>query len=386
MISENIDLNDNTASVSTAYQRIFGSISWSDAQHILAVVKEDDVKRVLQKPSQLTPEDFLKLLSPVAGKYLETMATMSASITRKRFGNTMQLYAPMYLSNECQNICTYCGFSMTNKMPRKTLSDAEILQEAHALKSMGFEHVLLVTGEATKTVGTDYIQHAIQLLKPHFAQISIEIQPLEQLEYQMLREEGLHAVLVYQETYRSETYKQYHPKGKKSNYAYRLDTPDRLGRAGVHKIGLGALLGLEDWRIDSFFTAMHLDYLQKKYWQTRFSVSFPRMRPFEGGAFEVYPMSEKELLQLICAWRIFREDIELSLSTRERAYFRDHVCTLGITSMSAGSRTEPGGYSQPEQALEQFEIDDNRSPEQIASMLTQNKMDVIWKDWDPVLH
>lgn len=361
-------------------------MTWSEAQDILAAVQEADVKRVLQKTSQLTPEDFLTLLSPVAAKHLETMAAMSAAITRKRFGHTMQLYAPMYLSNECQNICTYCGFSMTNKMPRKTLSDAEILSEAEALKAMGFEHILLVTGEATKTVGTDYIRHAIRLLKPHFAQISIEIQPLDEQEYSLLRAEGLHAVLVYQETYRSETYKQYHPKGRKSNYEYRLDTPDRLGRAGVHKIGLGALLGLEDWRIDSFFTAMHLDYLQRKYWQTRFSISFPRMRPFEGGEFEVYPMTEKDLLQLICAWRIFREDIELSLSTRERAYFRDHVCSLGITTMSAGSRTEPGGYSQPEQALEQFEIDDNRSPEQIAHMLSEKKMDIVWKDWDPVLH
>lgn len=366
-------------------ERIFRGMEWDAVSERIHSVHNQDVKRVLGQIKPLTPDDFLVLVSPVAAPYLEQMVAKSAALTRKRFGNTMQLYAPLYLSNECQNICTYCGFSMTNQMPRKTLTDAEIIQEAEALKKLGFEHILLVTGEANKTVGVEYISHAIDLLKPNFAQISIEVQPLEESEYRLLHEKGLHAVLVYQETYRKETYRQYHPKGKKANYEYRLDTPDRLGRAGIHKIGLGVLLGLEDWRVDSVFAAMHLDYLQRKYWQTRYSISFPRMRPFEGGEFEVFPMSERELLQLISAWRLFREDVELSLSTRERAYFRNHACKLGITSMSAGSRTEPGGYSQPDVALEQFEIDDNRSPKEIAEMLRSQQMDVIWKDWDPYL-
>lgn len=359
--------------------------SWEDILDHVYQASDADVQAVLRKKGRLILADFAVLLSPAAGTYLEQMAQRSAQMTRKRFGNTMQLYAPLYLSNECQNICTYCGFSVTNQIPRKTLSDTELLAEAKVLNSMGFQHVLLVTGEANKTVGLSYIRNAIRLLKPYFAQISIEVQPLDEEEYRVLIEEGLYAVLVYQETYRRETYKQYHPKGKKSNFDYRLETPDRLGRAGVHKIGLGALLGLEDWRVDSFFTAMHLEYLQKAYWQTKFSVSFPRMRPFEGGEFEVFPMKERELLQLICAWRIFREDVELSLSTRERAGFRDAVCRLGITSMSAGSSTEPGGYSQPDSALEQFEIDDNRSPEEVAAMLRSQGMDVVWKDWDAVI-
>jgi 2-iminoacetate synthase len=359
--------------------------AWDEVSDLIQRTTPQQVRKVLSQTTALALADFAALISPAATSFLEEMAVRSAAITRRRFGHTMQLYAPLYLSNECQNICTYCGFSLTNTMPRKTLTEQEIIQEAEVLKQMGFQHVLLVTGEANRTVGVDYIRKAIRLLKPIFAQISIEVQPLEEIEYRSLIAEGLYAVLVYQETYRRETYRQYHPKGKKSNFEYRLDTPDRLGRAGVHKIGLGALLGLEDWRVDSFYTALHLDYLQKQYWQTRYSISFPRMRPFEGGAFEVFPVSERALLQLICAWRMFKEDVELSLSTRERATFRDAVCKLGITSMSAGSRTEPGGYSQPEAALEQFEIDDNRSPLMVAQMLQARQMDVVWKDWDAVI-
>lgn len=370
---------------SAGFLEVFNTVSWDQVSGQLYAATTADVQRVLSQRQRLSPSDFAVLLSPAAAPMLEQMAHRSVQLTRKRFGNTMQLFAPLYLSNECQNICTYCGFSLTNQMPRKTLSDAEIIQEARVLQTKGFKHILLVTGEAQRTVGTAYILNAIRLLRPYFAQISMEVQPLEEEEYRQLKAAGLYAVLVYQETYRRDTYKQYHPKGKKANFEYRLDTPDRLGRAGMHKIGIGALLGLEDWRVDSFFTALHLAYLQKHYWQTRFSVSFPRMRPFEGGEFEVFPMSERELLQLICAWRIFREDVELSLSTRERAAFRDDACKLGVTSMSAESSTEPGGYSQPEAALEQFSIDDSRSAAVIASMLQAKGMDVVWKDWDVVL-
>jgi len=372
--------------MTSSFLQMYASIpSWEDIKVRIYSASDADVHAVLKKQGRLQISDFAVLLSPAAAPYLEQMAQRSALLTRKRFGNTMQLYAPLYLSNECQNICTYCGFSVTNQIPRKTLTDTELLSEAKVLNSLGFQHILLVTGEANKTVGVSYIRNAIRLLQPYFAQISIEVQPLEEEEYLELKEEGLYAVLVYQETYRRDTYKQYHPKGKKSNFDYRLDTPDRLGRAGVHKIGLGALLGLEDWRVDSFFTAAHLEYLKRAYWQTKFSVSFPRMRPFEGGEFEVFPMTERELLQLICAWRLFREDVELSLSTRERAAFRDAVCRLGITSMSAGSSTEPGGYSEPESALEQFEIDDSRSPAEVANMLRSQGMDVVWKDWDAAI-
>lgn len=329
----------------------------------------------------------MALVSPAAASHLEAMAQQSRQLTQKRFGKTIQLYAPLYLSNECQNICTYCAFSLDNRIARRTLSGAEILQEAAALKQMGFDHVLLVTGEAGRTVGTDYLQQAIRLLRPHFSSISMEVQPLSREDYERLRPEGLNAVLVYQETYRRETYRNYHTKGKKANFDYRLDTPDRLGMAGIHKIGLGTLIGLEDWRTEAFFTALHLQYLEKTYWRTRYSVSFPRLRPIEQAGqanlkdFDYY-MSDRELVQLICAYRLLSSELEISLSTREEERFRDHIIPLGITSMSAGSRTNPGGYAVAPQSLEQFEISDERSPAAIAALIKDKGYDPVWKDWD----
>ncbi len=334
--------------------------------------------------TQYPAKHFSTLISPAAAPFLEEMMQLSQRITQERFGKNMQLFIPMYLSNECQNICTYCGFSFTNKIPRKTLTDAEILAEIEIIKSYGNDNILLVTGEHDKLVGIDYLVHAVELVKQHFSQVSIEVQPLEQHEYELLQHAGVYAVLVYQESYHKETYKTYHPKGKKSNFEYRLETPDRLGNAGIHKIGLGVLLGLEDWRTDSYFNALHLDYLQKTYWQTKYSISFPRIRPHEGEFMPKSVLSEKELLQLICAYRICFPDVELSLSSRERAAFRDVVFPYGITSMSAGSKTEPGGYSDSE-ALKQFEIHDDRSPEAVAAMIRSKQYEPVWKDWDAVL-
>lgn len=193
---------------------------------------------------------------------------------------------------------------------------------------------------------------------------------------------GLHTVLVYQETYHEEDYRKHHPKGKKSRFSYRLETPDRLGAAGIHKIGLGVLIGLEDWRTDSFFTALHLDYLQRTYWQTKYSISFPRLRPFSGGLTPKVEMKDRELVQLICAYRLFNEDIDLSLSTRESEKFRDHLVQLGITTMSAGSKTNPGGYAVDTESLEQFEISDERAPDEIAAMIRRQGYEPVWKDWD----
>lgn len=294
------------------------------------------------------------------------------------------MYAPLYLSNECQNICTYCGFSLDNKIRRKTLSNTEIIIEAMALKTMGVNHILLVSGEANKTVGIEYFLNAIKLLRPYFANISIEVQPLSQEEYQSLHDAGVHSVLVYQETYHEAVYKEYHPKGKKSNFDFRLDTPDRIGLAGLHKIGLGVLLGLEDWRVDSFFNALHIDYLQKQYWQTKFSVSFPRLRPAEGIIEPNFIMSDRDLLQLICAYRIWNEDLEISVSTRENENFRNHVIPLGVTTMSAASKTNPGGYAVDPQSLEQFETSDERSMEEVKNIIRNSGYDPVMKDWDKV--
>ncbi len=228
-----------------SFKDFFEKYQWDEVKTKLEKVTLTDVEKSLQKNNK-TIDDFLNFLSPVAAQKLEAMAKMTQQLTQKRFGKTIQLYAPLYLSNECQNICTYCGFSLDNSIKRKTLSDTEILIEASVLKSMGVNHVLLVSGEANKTVGIDYFLNVIQLLKPHFANISIEVQPLSEEEYRRLHEAGVHTVLVYQETYHQEVYKEYHPKGKKSNFEFRLETPDRIGKAGVHKTGLGVLLGLED--------------------------------------------------------------------------------------------------------------------------------------------
>ena len=363
------------------FKTLFDTYNWSETLNSIYNKSNKDVELALLKDN-LDLEDFKALLSPAAKPYLEQMAQKSHALTKKRFGNTIQMYAPMYLSNECQNICTYCGFSMTNKIPRRTLTDVEILKEVAFLKKKGYDHILLVTGEANKTVGVDYVKNAIQLIRSKFSNITIEIQPLNKEDYILLKENGLYAVLVYQETYHREEYKKHHPKGKKSNFDYRLDTPDRLGKAGVHKIGLGALFGLEDWRADSFFTALHLKYLQKTYWKTKYSISFPRLRPHSGGLEPKVEMTDKDLVQTICAFRLFDEDVELSMSTRESEIFRNHIVKLGITSISAESKTNPGGYSVEPQSLEQFEISDERSTEDVVKMLKNNGLEVVWKDWE----
>lgn len=368
----------------TTFKHIFDAHDWDEIKSSIYRKTARDVEAALQK-AERNLEDFKALISPAATPYLEEMARLSREATLKRFGNTMQLYAPLYLSNECQNICTYCGFSYDNKLRRKTLNSVEIVKEMDALKKLGFEHVLLVTGEANQTVGMDYFRKALKIVRPHFANVSMEVQPLEGEDYSELSQIGVHAVLVYQETYHKEDYKKHHPKGKKSNFYYRLETPDRLGQAGIHKIGLGALIGLEDWRVDSFFTALHLNYLERTYWKTKYSISFPRLRPFSGGLSPKVEMSDRELVQLICAYRLFDEEVELSLSTRESERFRDNVLRLGITSMSAGSKTNPGGYAVEPQSLEQFEISDERSPAEVAEMIRRQGYEPVWKDWDVVL-
>ena len=365
------------------FKHIFDTYSWEEQQASIYSKVGVDVERALSSKKR-TLEDFKALLSPAAIPYLERMATLSHELTTKRFGKTIQMYAPMYLSNECNNICTYCGFSLDNKVKRKTLTDLEILKEVAFIKQQGFNHILLVTGESNHTVHVPYFKQAIALIKSTFANISIEVQPLETSEYWELHAAGVYSVLVYQETYHQQIYKNYHPKGKKSNFGYRLETPDRVGISGIHKIGLGVLLGLEDWRTDSFFCALHLDYLQKTYWQTKYSISFPRMRPAEGIIEPNVIVSDKELVQLICAYRLFSEDVELSISTRESEYLRNHVIPLGVTSMSAGSKTNPGGYVVEPGSLEQFEISDERSPKAIAHLIRSKGYEPVWKDWDPV--
>jgi 2-iminoacetate synthase len=367
-----------------SFKDIFAQYKWEDIKDFIYSTKPHQVKEVLQK-NELTPNDFAILISPAAKTFLPQMIQKSQYLTRQRFGKNIWLFAPLYLSNECKNICTYCGFSFNNKIPRKTLNDNEIRQEAEFLKKKGFEHVLIVTGEDNQNVHVDYLSNAIDILKNYFSNISIEVQPLEYEEYQLLAQKNIYAVLVYQETYNINNYKQYHPKGKKNNFYYRLETPDRIGKAEIHKIGLGVLLGLEDWRVDSFFTALHLNYLQKKYWKSRFSISFPRIRPAIGAIQENIHIQDEELKQLVCAYRIFNPDVELSLSTRERAEFRDELVDIGFTTMSAESKTNPGGYTIEPTSLEQFEIDDHRSLEEIIQVLKNKGLEAVFKDWEYAL-
>lgn len=367
-----------------SFTAVFRKHNWDDVKAGIYAKTTDDVRAALQKKTR-DVEDFKALISPAAMPLLADIASLSQRLTMQRFGKTMQLYVPLYLSNECQNICTYCGFSYDNKIRRKTLTGAEILREVAAIREMGYEHVLLVTGEAQQTVGVPYFSQVLDIIRPHFAHISMEVQPMDREDYEQLIPKGLNTVLVYQETYHEADYKKHHPKGRKSNFDYRLETPDRLGQAGIHKMGLGVLLGLEDWRTDSFFTALHLAYLEKTYWQTRYSISFPRLRPFSGGLAPKVDMSDRELVQLICAYRLCFETVELSISTRESEWFRDHIIHLGITAMSAGSKTNPGGYVVDQQSLEQFEISDERSAQEIAAMLRRQHYEPVWKDWDMVL-
>lgn len=363
-----------------SFYEIYKNYDWEDIRQQIDATTPQDVATSLAK-SKRDLRDFLHFLSPAARPFLEDMAQLSQQLTHKRFGKTIQLYTPMYLSNECHNICTYCGFSIDNKIRRKTLTATEIEQEIQLLKHQGYDHILLVTGEANHTVHLPYFEQAIKQIRAHFSTISIEVQPLEKDEYVVLAQLGVYAVLVYQETYHEAVYKHYHPKGKKSNFRYRLETPDRIGQAGVHKIGLGVLLGLEDWRVDSFFTALHLDYLQKTYWKTKYSISFPRLRPAEGNVEPNFCMEDIDLLQLMFAYRIWNEDVELSISTREREHFRNHVIGLGVTSMSAGSKTNPGGYSVDQDSLAQFEICDNRSTAAIYQLIQSKGYEPVWTDW-----
>ena len=367
-----------------SFKEVFSKLNWDEVKSSIYSKTTADVEFALSK-SKRNLEDFKALISPAAEAYVEQMAIISQQLTKKRFGKTIQMYIPLYLSNECQNICTYCGFSLDIDIPRKTLSDAEILAEVAIIKSLGYDHVLLVTGEANKKVGLDYFKNALRLLKPHFSHIAIEVQPMDQSDYEALIPAGLNTVLVYQETYHQEDYKKHHPKGKKSNFDYRVETHDRLGNAGIYKMGLGVLIGLEDWRTDSFFCAAHLDYLEKRYWRSKYSISFPRLRPCASGIELKAVMTDRQMVQLICAYRIFNEEVELSLSTRESEVFRDNVIKLGITSVSADSKTDPGGYANPDKNLKQFEIDDSRSTSEIVRIIQSQGYEPVFKDWDAIL-
>lgn len=366
-----------------SFRQIFEKLDWDDVALSIASKSAADVERALAK-ERIDLEDFKALLSASAEPYLEQLAQKSFSMTRQRFGHNVSLYIPLYLSNLCANACTYCGFSMENRIKRRTLDTREIEAEVAAIKQMKFDSVLLVTGEHETKVGMNYFRQMLPVIKPKFSYLAMEVQPLDLGNYQELKTLGLDAVMVYQETYHPRTYAKHHLRGNKQDFYYRLETPDRVAQAGIDKIGIGALIGLEDWRTDCFFTAAHLRYLEKQYWQTRYSISFPRLRPCAGALQPKSVMTDKQLVQLICAFRLLSPEVELSLSTREQASFRDNVIPLGITHISAASKTQPGGYANDEVELEQFEISDERSAQQVEQALKVRGYEPVWTDWNPV--
>lgn len=356
--------------------------SWEDTTRQIKSKTAADVEQALGK-SHLDIGDFMALISPAATRYLEPMAELSRKYTLQRFGKTVSMYIPLYITNSCTNFCVYCGFNHNNPIKRVILTEEEILNELHAIKKLGnFENLLIVTGENPRDAGVDYLEKALRLARPLFANLSIEVMPLKAEEYERLTHSGLHGVVCFQETYNRVRYNVYHPKGMKSKFEWRVNGFDRMGQANVHKIGLGVLIGLEDWRTDVTMMARHLRYLQKNYWQTRYSVNFPRMRPSEGHFQPNVVMNDRELAQLIFAFRIFDHDVDISISTRENATFRKHIIPLGATSVSAGSKTEPGGYFTYPQALEQFHISDERTPAEVAAEIQQLGYEPVWKDWD----
>lgn len=358
-------------------------ISWDEVSKEIYAKTDADVRRALQKES-CDVNDFMALISPAAEPYLEQMAFLSRHYTEERFGKTISLFIPLYLTNSCANSCVYCGFHVTNPMPRTILTIEQIEDEFKAIKELGpFENILLVTGENPVKAGVPYLAKALDLAKRYFDNLKIEVMPLKSEEYAELIKHGLNGVICFQETYNRSRYNIYHPRGMKADFEWRLNGFDRMGQAGVHSIGMGVLIGLEDWRTDVMMMAYHLRYLQRKYWRTKYSVNFPRMRPAENGGFQPnVVMSDKELAQLTFAMRIFDHDVDISFSTRETPYIRDNMATLGVTTMSAESKTEPGGYYTYPDALKQFDVDDARSAKEIFQRLKELGREPVWKDWD----
>lgn len=364
---------------------IIRNIDWNETTERIMSKTDADVKRALTK-QHCDIDDFMAMVSPVAEKYLESMALLSRKYTRERFGKTINMFIPIYITNSCTNSCVYCGFHVQNKMARTILTDDEIVREYEAIKRLGpFDNLLIVTGENPAKAGVDYITRALDLAKPYFNNLQIEVMPLKTEDYAHLCQHGLNGVVCFQETYNEKRYKVYHPRGMKSNYEWRLNGYDRMGMAGVHKIGMGVLIGLEDWRTDVTMMAYHLRYLEKKYWRTQYSVNFPRMRKAENGGFQPNViMNDRELAQLTFAMRIFDHDVDISYSTRESADIRNNMATLGVTTMSAESATDPGGYACYPNSLEQFEVSDKRKASEVERDLRAIGIEPVWKNWDKV--
>ena len=341
------------------------------------------VERALAtSPLERTLDDYAALLSPAAAHRLEEMARASQALTVARFGRTMRMYAPLYLSNECLTTCSYCGFARELPIARKTLTRDESLEEARHLFRQGFRSILLLTGEHERLTGVEFLEDRLRLLSREVPQLSIEVQVWSESEYRRLCAAGCEGVVIYQETYHPDTYARVHLAGRKRHYRWRLLGPERAARAGMRRIGIGALLGLhDDWRYEALAVAAHARFLLRRYWRSQVAVSVPRIRPSASGFQPRSRVSDAELAQLVCALRLFLPDVGLVISAREPATLRDGLFRIGITHASAGSHTEPGGYEQPKGATEQFEVADLRSPAEVAGQLRALGYEPVWEDW-----
>ena len=349
-----------------------------------------EIADILERQKQayvLEKEDLLCLLSPQADAYLEEIVAQAQSLTRQRFGRVMQFYAPLYLSNHCHSTCTYCGFSRPNSIRRLTLSVTEALKEAELLYERGIRHILLLTGEDYKATPLQYMEEIVSQLALRFASVSIEVYPLETEDYIRLRSLGLDGVAVYQETYDPQRYQEVHLGGMKKNMIYRLNCPDRVGQASIRRLAIGALLGLSHLAsaTEVFFIAMHARYLMRNYWQTELSISLPRLQPAIGLTSPPL-VSDRDYIRYLCALRLFLPEVGLVLSTRESPATRDQLAEICITQMSAGSKTEPGGYSG-KQSDEQFQVSDHRSVAELSrSLAKQNNLEPVFVDWSSILN
>ena len=365
--------------------------------------------------SKLSLADFANLISPAASEFLEHMGRRSHAMTQQRFGKVIRLFAPLYLSNECVNNCSYCGFSRDNPILRVTLSLDEVRQEARELKKQGFRNILLVAGEHPKFVSNGYMRDCIAALHADWPGISLEIGPMETADYLPLVAAGADGLVVYQETYNRKIYADMHTAGPKRNFDWRLETPERAYAAGFRRLGISPLYGLADWRYEAICAAAHADYLLRNCWKAALTISTVRLRPCAGEFQPLTHITDRELAQLVCALRIMFPDVGIVLSTRESAKLRDGLVPLGVTLMSAGSHTEPGGYTgagkeklhqtvrgkivelasgasewapQPNRATNatgQFNIADERSAGEVAELIRKLGYEPVWKDWDAAL-
>jgi 2-iminoacetate synthase len=358
----------------------FLSTDLTAALHAAEAATPADVDRALGAPRR-SLTDLGALRSPAAAGRLEDMAARAHAASVRRFGRVVRLFAPLYLSNECVSTCTYCGFSSGNDIARRTLTPAEVGAEARELTGRGFRHVLLVAGEHARIVSKDYLVDCVRALAPDVPSISLETQVWDTATYARLVDAGCEGLVVYQETYDRDTYASSHLKGKKRNYDWRLAAPDRGAEAGMRSLAVGALLGLHpDWRHEVLALAAHAQALVRRWWRCEVAVSLPRMRPAAGEFEPQRPVTDREYVQILCALRLALPDVGITLSTRESSAFRDAAFRLGVTQMSAGSHTEPGGYADPGGAEPQFEVSDTRSPAEVAAALRHAGYDPVWKD------